>query len=104
MRYFVILASALLLNGTADAATSYCGRASDLAAARSRWATVRQVPVDPARKEAHCRAYGVNFYEAVTVRQAAASCNDGLDRRRDIAFIDSEIEAFNDLIATRCGS
>lgn len=106
MRHLVILASALLVNVTAATAagTSYCGRASDLTAARTRWATVRQGTVDPSRKDAHCRAYGVHFYEAVTVRQATSSCKDGLDHRSDIASIDSEIEAFNDLIAARCGS
>jgi hypothetical protein len=34
--------------------------------------------------------------------QAVSRCEDGLGRRRALAFIVSEIEAFNDLIAARC--
>jgi hypothetical protein len=40
-------------------------------------------------------------YESVTLRQAAARCVDG---ERNLAVLDSEINAFNDLLATKCGS
>jgi hypothetical protein len=36
----------------------------------------------------------------VTLRQAAARCADG---ERDLAVLDTEINAFNDLLATKCG-
>ena len=34
------------------------------------------------------------------LRQAAARCTDG---ERNLALLDSEINAFNDLISTKCG-
>jgi hypothetical protein len=37
----------------------------------------------------------------VALRQAAAKCVDG---ERTLAVLDSEINAFNDLLATKCGS
>ncbi|MDB5401093.1 MAG: hypothetical protein QOF70_7926 [Acetobacteraceae bacterium] len=42
-----------------------------------------------------------NFFEAVTTRQAAFCCGDGVDRRRAHELLDAEIEAFNNLIATQ---
>jgi hypothetical protein len=47
-----------------------------------------------------CRAYAASFYESVTLRQTAARCADG---QRNLAVLDSEVNAFNDLLATRCG-
>jgi hypothetical protein len=44
-----------------------------------------------------------SLYEAVTARQATSACQDGIDRRRDLTLLDSEIEAFNNLIAAQCG-
>jgi hypothetical protein len=38
----------------------------------------------------------------VTARQAGSFCKAGIDRVRILELIDSEIEAFNDLIATLC--
>ena len=38
----------------------------------------------------------------MTARQTASFCKDGIDRVRILELIDSEIEAFNDLIATLC--
>ena len=43
------------------------------------------------------------FYETVTARQAVSICRDGIDHQRDLALIDSEIDAFNNLIAAQCG-
>jgi hypothetical protein len=63
---------------------------------------VRNNHVDPAHNDDSCRSYGTNFLEAVTVRQAASFCRDGSDRERILESLDFEIEAFNDLIATRC--
>ena len=44
-----------------------------------------------------------HFYETVTARQAVSICRDGIDHQRDLALIDSEIDAFNNLIAAQCG-
>jgi hypothetical protein len=50
-------------------------------------------------REAACRVYAASFYESVTTRQAAAGCTGDAD----ITAIDADINAFNDLLATRCG-
>jgi hypothetical protein len=47
-----------------------------------------------------CRTYAASFYESVTLRQAEASCAGG---ERNLAVLDAEINAFNDLLATKCG-
>jgi len=102
MVFFLI---ALLLSpaGAARADTGYCGHTSQLASARLRWQAARQVPIDSALPDRSCRAFGMQFYEAVTARQATSACQDGIDHQRDLVLLDSEIEAFNKLIATQCG-
>jgi len=49
-----------------------------------------------------CHVYGGYFYEAAVIRQAAASCESGAARDRDLESLDTEIDAFNKLIASRC--
>jgi len=95
----------LLINAVTMSKTdaSYCGQGSDLAAARLRWAAARQSRVDPAQSEQKCRAYRIHFYDAVTARQAASVCEYGGNRQRDLDLLDSEIDAFNNLIAAQCG-
>ena len=106
MLRIIIVAVALLIDPalTAGAATSGCSQLSDLSAARLRWAAVRQGRVDPGHSEESCRSYRSNFFEAVTTRQAVSVCRDGDDRRRTLDLLDTEIEAFNDLIAAQCSS
>jgi len=101
----VILAIALLIHPatTFAADLSGCGRVSNLSAAHLRWAAVRKSKADSARSEESCRAYGTNFFEAVTARQAASLCTDGIERQRALELLDSEIDAFNDIMATQCG-
>jgi hypothetical protein len=82
---------------TADA--SSCGQASELTAARARWTAVRQSRTDDSDKI--CRAYGNYFYEAVVTRQTA-SCEDSVNRQRNLEMLDAEIDAFNNLIAKQC--
>jgi hypothetical protein len=82
---------------------SYCGQSFDVAVARNRWAVARQRSVDPAHYDESCRAYGNQFFEAVTARQAASICQDGVDRQRALEMLDAEIDAFNNLIAAQCG-
>ena len=105
MPRIVVFAIALLINAATvcEAETSYCGQVSELAAARFRWAAARQSRIDPVQTEKNCRAYGVHFYETVTTRQAVSICRDGIDHQRDLALVDSEIDAFNNLIAAQCG-
>ena len=105
MPHMALLLVALLLYpaASAKADTGYCGRTSQLASARLRWQAARQIPMEPALADKHCRAFGSQFYEAVTARQATSACQDGIDHQRDLVLLDSEIEAFNNLIAAQCG-
>jgi hypothetical protein len=56
---------------------------------------------DPSDTEKTCRAYAAAFYQMVVTRQAATICGGG--RQRDLALIDAEINAVNDLIAAKSG-
>jgi hypothetical protein len=99
IRLAILLTSATINASTIQAAASPCVSASDLAATRTHWAAIRSRFSKTTDYDAACRAYAASFYELVTTRQAAAGCNgDG-----DVGALDSEINTFNDLIATRCG-
>jgi len=50
-----------------------------------------------------CRAYFNQFYEAVQARQAVSECAGG-GQQKAVEMLDGEIEAFNNLIATYCGT
>ena len=104
MLRIVILAIAILLDpAIAPAADmSGCNQLSHLSSARLRWAAVRKSRADPTHKEENCRSYGSNFFEAVTTRQAVSLCGNVIDRHRLLELLDSEIDAFNELIATQC--
>jgi len=56
----------------------------------------------PTNNKANCRVYGINFYEVVVARQAAATCGQGTERQRILDALDSEINVFNGLIAAQC--
>jgi hypothetical protein len=104
MLRILILAVALPIDPaiTAGAEMSGCSQLPDLSAARLRWTAVRKSRVDPGHSQESCRSYGSNFFEAVTTRQAASFCRDGVDRQQALELLDAEIEAFNGLIATQC--
>lgn len=105
MIQIIFLFIALLLDPAtaAKADARHCGHASELATARLRWQATRQTSTDPTQREKNCPVYGVQFYEAVTARQATSVCSDGIDHQRDLELLDSEIAAFNNLIAAQCG-
>ena len=98
-----VIALLFTLPTVSKADTSSCAQVSDLAGARVRWAAARQSRVDAAQDEKRCRAYRIHFYDAVTARQAASICEDGIHRQRDLDLLDYEIDAFNSLIAAQCG-
>jgi hypothetical protein len=104
MLRIIILGIALLLDPalTAAADMSDCSQLSKFSSTRLRWVAARKSRSDPAHKEENCRSYGSNFFEAVTTRQAASLCENVIDRHRLLELLDSEIDAFNDLIATQC--
>jgi hypothetical protein len=100
-RITVLIASAAINASTIPAVASECTLSNDIDASRARWATVRSQPANATDNVRTCRAYAASFYESVTLRQAAARC---VDRERNLAALDSEIKAFNDLLATKCGN
>jgi hypothetical protein len=100
-RLIAAIASVAVNLSMMPAVASQCTSYSDIESTRLRWSTLRSQPANAADNEKTCRAYASSFYEAVTLRQAAAGC---LDRERSVAALDSEINAFNDLLARKCGS
>jgi predicted nucleic acid-binding Zn-ribbon protein len=52
----------------------------------------------------NCRVVITQFVEAVTARQAAATCQDGASRQRTLEMLDAEIQTFNDRIAEQSWS
>ena len=99
-RFAVLIASAAINASTIPAVGAECTSIKDIDASRSRWEMVRSLPAIAADNEKTCRAYATSFYESVTLRQTAARCADG---ERNLAALDSEINAFNELLATKCG-
>jgi hypothetical protein len=95
------IASAAINWSMIPAVAPECVSNKDLGAALSRWATLPSQPASAVGNEKICRDYAASFYEFVTLRQAAAKC---VERERKLAVLDSEINAFNDLLATKCGS
>jgi hypothetical protein len=100
-RIIAAIASVAINWSMVPAVASECTLHSDIEATRLRWSTLRSQPANAADNEKICRTYASSFYEAVTLRQAAAGC---LDHERSVAALDSEINAFNDLLARKCGS
>jgi hypothetical protein len=85
--------------------SSECADISGLASARARWAATRLSHIDAADAKKICRDYAISLHEAVTVRRRASICESSTDRRQlDLVLLDSEIDAFNNLIAEHCGS
>ena len=99
-RITVLIASAAINASAIPAVAAECTSIKDIDASRSRWEMVRSQPAKPADKEKTCRAYAASFYESVTLREVTARCADG---ERDLAVLDSEINALNDLLAMKCG-
>ena len=99
-RILVLIASAAINASTIPAVAAECTSIRDIDASRSRWDLLRSQPDKAADNEKSCRAYAASFYESVTLRQAAAKCIDG---DRTLVTLDSEINAFNDLLASKCG-
>ena len=98
-RIAVLIASAAINASTIPAVAAEFTSNNAIDASRAPLATVRTASA--ADKEKTCRAYAASFYESVMMRQAAASRVDGA---RVLAVLDTVINAFNDLFATKCGS
>jgi hypothetical protein len=96
---FAILLTSATINASTVPAAAQCASPTAIAAIRTHWAAVRSQLSKATDHEAACRAYAASFYESVTTRQAAAGCTGGAD----ISALDSEIDGFNELLATKCG-
>jgi hypothetical protein len=102
MTKILILVISLAINAsTSPAVASECASTSDLAS-HVRWNAVRDHLKDPSDIEKTCRAYAASFSQIVVTRHAATICGV-VGRQRDLALIDSEINAVNDLMAAKCG-
>ena len=102
MRRIAILVASAAINAYAIPAVA-AERTSirDIDAARAGTVTVHSQPTNAADKEKTCRDYAASFYESVVLRHAAANRADGA---QVLAALDSVINAFNDLLATKCSS
>jgi hypothetical protein len=96
----VLIASAAIIASTIPAISAECTSVRDIDASRSRWELLRSQPDKSADRAKTCRAFAASFYESVTLRRAVAGCAAG---ERNLAALDFEINAFNDLLATKCG-
>ena len=99
IRLVILLTSVTISASTLPAAASQCASPTAIADTRTHWAAVRNQFNKATDREAACRAYAASFYETVTTRHAAARCTGDAD----ITALDSEIDAFNELLATKCG-
>jgi len=99
-RIAVLVASAAINASAVPAVAAECTSINGIDASRSRWQIVRSQPAQAADRENTCRGYAASFYESVKLRHAAATCAAG---ERNLVAIDSEINAFNELLATKCG-
>jgi hypothetical protein len=99
-RIAVLIASAAINASTIPAVAAECTSNKDIDASCTRWATVQSQPANAAEKEKSCRAYAASFYQSVMLRQVATQRVDGA---RVLEALDSVINAFNDLLATKCG-
>jgi hypothetical protein len=99
-RIAALIASAALNTIVIPAVASECESIKDINASRLRWEMVRSRPAKATDSEKICRAYAASFYESVSLRLAAARC---VGSERNLTALDSEINAFNDLLAKKCG-
>jgi tartrate dehydratase beta subunit/fumarate hydratase class I family protein len=98
-----VLVAPAIVPATAARLDASCNQAFEAAAARARVQAARRDSADPAQAEESCRAYGIQFFEAVKARYVASFCEDGVDHQRDLAVLDAGIDAVNNLIASQCG-
>ena len=98
-RTTIFVVHSFLLPHTTALSASQCDPASIAVASHLRLARASQNSIDHATNKVNCRAYFKEFVEAVTARQTAATCQDGLGRHRALELIDAEIQQLNDRIA-----
>src|SRR5436305_2996999 len=99
-RTAVFIASALINASIIPGLAAVFTLNKDVNAARAVWATVHSELDNAADKET-CRAQAASFYQSVMRQQAAVGRIDGA---RVLTAIDSVIEAFKDVFATKSGA
>ena len=99
-RIAVLIASAAINASTIPSLAAECNSNKSIDVSCARSATVQSQSANAADKEKVCRAYAASFYESVMLREVAAKRVDGA---QVLAALDSVINAFNNLLATRCG-
>ncbi|WP_156918199.1 hypothetical protein [Bradyrhizobium sp. Cp5.3] len=99
MRRITILIASALINASTIPGLAAESTLKDVNAARVVSATVHSEPGNAADNEKTCRAFAASFYESA-MRQAAAGRVDGA---RVLTALDSVINAFKGLLATKCG-
>ena len=100
-RITVLTASALINASTIPGLAAESTLNKDVNAARAVSATVHSKPNNAADNDKTCRAYAASFFESVMRQQAAAGRVDGA---RVLTALDSVIDAFKHVLATKCGS
>jgi hypothetical protein len=98
-RITVLIASALINASTIPGLAAEFTLNKNVNSALALSATVHSKP-NAADNEKTCRASATAFYESVMLRQAATGRVDGA---QVLTALDSVINAFNDLLATKCG-
>ena len=100
-RITVLIVSVLINASTVPGLAAESTSNKDVNATRAVSATVHSKPANATDDEKICRAYAASFYRSVMLRQAAAGRVDGAWL---LTALDSVINAFNDLLAAKCGS
>ena len=100
-RITVLIASALINSSTIPGLAAAPTLNEGINAARAPSATVSSKVDNAAENDKTCRAYAASSYESLMLRQAAAGDVDGA---RMLTALDSVINAFKYLLATKCGS
>jgi hypothetical protein len=93
------------MSTTAAFGASECDQKSTLSASHIWRARALQNSGNHSSVDEKCRVVISQFVEAVTARQAAATCLNSVSGERALRIIDAEIETFNDRIGEQsCGS
>jgi len=103
-KWTILSAFAAVAISLSPSVASECTSTSDVNALRARWATVRSQPVSSVNTKEACRAFATSLYESVVVRLTATMCPHNVSKQRTLALLDSDINAFNDLLAAKCGN
>jgi hypothetical protein len=99
-RISVLIVGALINASTIPGLAAESTLNKDVNAARAVSATVRRKPDNAADNERTCRGYAASFHASVMRRQAAGR----VDGVWVLTSLDSVINAFKGLLATKCGS